>query len=119
MGATTNNPFLIAMINMTIVFGVLIVLGIMMIVLHAVDPTKKPTKKPAPKAAPAPAAAPAVAAPVVVEDNTEEIVAVIAAAVAAAQGTSANNVAIMSIQPSAGWKSNAFNTAISVRNEMF
>ena len=118
MGATTNNPFLIAMINMTIVFGVLICLGLMMVILHAIDPTKKPTKKPAPKAAPAPAAAPAVAAPVVV-DNTEEIVAVISAAVAAAQGTSANNVAIMSIQPSAGWKSNAFNTAISVRNEMF
>ena len=117
MGATTNNPFLIALINMTIVFGVLIVLGIMMIILHAVDPTKK---KPAPKkpAVAAPKAAPAVAAPVVV-DNTEEIVAVISAAVAAAQGTSANNVAIMSIQPSTGWKSNAFNTAISVRNEMF
>lgn len=45
----TENPWLIAIINMTIVFGVLIVLGILMNVIHAIDPTKKkatPKKKP-------------------------------------------------------------------------
>jgi glutaconyl-CoA decarboxylase len=37
----TENPLLIAAINLTIVFGVLIVLGIMMTLVHAIDPTKK------------------------------------------------------------------------------
>ena len=37
----TDNPWLIMVINMTIVFGVLIVLGILMNIIHAIDPTKK------------------------------------------------------------------------------
>ena len=37
----TDNPWLIAVINMTIVFGVLIILGIMMTIIHMIDPTKK------------------------------------------------------------------------------
>ena len=41
MGPVTTNPWLIALINMTIVFGVLIALGAMMSVLQIVDPTKK------------------------------------------------------------------------------
>ena len=41
MGPVTTNPWLIALINMTIVFGVLIALGIMMSLLQVVDPTKK------------------------------------------------------------------------------
>ena len=41
MGAVTTNPWLIALINMTIVFGVLIALGMMMSVLQIIDPTKK------------------------------------------------------------------------------
>ena len=41
MGAVTTNPWLIALINMTIVFGVLIALGMMMNVLQIIDPTKK------------------------------------------------------------------------------
>lgn len=41
MGAVTTNPWLIALINMTIVFGVLIALGMMMSVLQIFDPTKK------------------------------------------------------------------------------
>ena len=36
----TTNPWLIALINMTIVFGVLIVLGGLMSLLQVVDPTK-------------------------------------------------------------------------------
>lgn len=36
----TNNPWLIMLINMTIVFGVLIVLGLLMVLIHAIDPTK-------------------------------------------------------------------------------
>ena len=37
MGGTTSNPLLIAMINMTIVFGVLIALGGIMKVIKYVD----------------------------------------------------------------------------------
>lgn len=40
-GSTTSNPWLICLINMTIVFGVLIVLGLVMNVIRLVDPTKK------------------------------------------------------------------------------
>lgn len=61
MGPVTTNPWLIALINMTIVFGVLIALGILMNLLQVIDPTKKKVAKPA--VAPTPAAAPA-AAPV-------------------------------------------------------
>ena len=41
MGPVTTNPWLIALINMTIVFGVLIALGMMMSVLQIIDPKKK------------------------------------------------------------------------------
>ena len=100
MGPVTNNPFLIAIINMIVVFGVLIVLGVLMHLIEMVDPTKK---KAAPKAA-APVAAPAaapVAAPVV-EDKSEEIAAVIAAAVAACGG-SENVVAVRIAAPATSW----------------
>ena len=100
MGPVTNNPFLIAIINMIVVFGVLIVLGVLMHLIEMVDPTKK---KAAPKAA-APVAAPAaapVAAPVV-EDKSEEIAAVIAAAVAACGGAE-NVVAVRIAAPATSW----------------
>ena len=41
VGAVTTNPWLIAVINMTIVFGVLIALGGLMNLIQVVDPTKK------------------------------------------------------------------------------
>lgn len=40
MGSVTTNPWLIAVINMTIVFGVLIALGVLMNLLQVIDPTK-------------------------------------------------------------------------------
>ena len=56
MGPVTTNPWLIAAINMTIVFGVLAMLGFLMKVIYFVDPTRQ--KKTAnPVAASAPAAA--------------------------------------------------------------
>ena len=88
MGPVTNNPFLIAIINMIVVFGVLIVLGFLMHVIEMIDPTKK---KAAPKAA----------APVV-EDKSEEIAAVIAAAVAACGGAE-NVVAVRIAAPATSW----------------
>ena len=112
MGPVTNNPFLVAIINMTVVFGVLIVLGVLMHVIEMVDPTKK---KAAPAAAaPVPAAPAAVAAAPVVEDKSEEIAAVIAAAVAAAGG--AENVAAVRIAaPAASWAVGARAEAQTVR----
>ncbi len=41
MGPVTSNPFLVAIINMTVVFGVLIVLGVLMHVIEMADPTKR------------------------------------------------------------------------------
>ena len=40
MGPVTTNPWLIAVINMTIVFSVLIALGVLMNMIQLVDPTK-------------------------------------------------------------------------------
>ena len=40
MGPVTTNPWLIAVINRVIVFGVLIALGVLMSMIQVVDPTK-------------------------------------------------------------------------------
>ena len=85
----TTNPFIIMLINMTVVFAVLIGLSFMIRLIHVVDPTKKAETKPA--AAPAPAAAPVAAVPAV--DNSA-VIAVISAAVAAYGYSDANIIAI-------------------------
>lgn len=115
MGPVTTNPWLIALINMTIVFGVLIALGVLMSVLRIIDPTKKKVAKPA--VAPTPAAAPAPVAAAPVQDDSE-IIAVIAAAVAAC-GVSADQIACVRRLPNNGWTVNARVEAISVRKECF
>lgn len=115
MGPVTTNPWLISIINMTIVFGVLAALGVLMKIIQLVDPTqKKKTEKPV--AAPAPAAAPAAVAAPVQDDS--EVIAVIAAAVAAL-GHSAEDIAYVRRLPEAGWTQNARIEAISVRKECF
>ena len=115
MGPVTTNPWLIALINMTIVFGVLIALGILMNLLQVIDPTKKKVAKPA--VAPTPAAAPA-AAPVAAAHDSE-IIAVIAAAVAAC-GVSADQVAcVRRIDAKSAWTVSSRVEAISVRKECF
>lgn len=78
----TTNPFVIMLINMTVVFIVLIALGLVINLIHAIDPTKE---KAAPqKEAPAPAPAPAAPAPepVSADGVSPEVIAVIAAALA-------------------------------------
>ena len=40
MGSVTTNPWLISIINMPIVFGVLIALGVLMSMIQLVDPTR-------------------------------------------------------------------------------
>ena len=106
MGPVTTNPWLISIINMTIVFGVLAALGVLMKIIQLVDPV----------AAPAPAAAPAAVAAPVQDDS--EVIAVIAAAVAAL-GHSAEDIAYVRRLPEAGWTQNARIEAISVRKECF
>ena len=107
----TTNPWLIAIINMTIVFGVLIILGVIMSVIKMCDPTAK--KKPATKVA-----APVAAAAIAPKKDNAEIIAVIAAAVAAC-GCSADQVACIRRIPSNGWTVNAREEVMSVRKECF
>lgn len=115
MGPVTTNPWLIALINMTIVFGVLIALGVLMNLLQVIDPTKKVAK---PAVAPTPAAAPA-AAPVAAAQDDSEIIAVIAAAVAAC-GVSADQIAcVRRIDAKSAWTVSSRVEAISVRKECF
>ena len=116
MGPVTTNPWLIALINMTIVFGVLIALGVLMNLLQVIDPTKKKVAKPA--VAPTPAAAPA-AAPVAAVQDDSEIIAVIAAAVAAC-GVSADQIAcVRRVDAKSAWTVSGRVEAISVRKECF
>ena len=115
MGPVTTNPWLISIINMTIVFGVLAALGVLMKIIQLVDPTQKKNEA-NPVAAPAPAAAPAAVAAPVQDDS--EVIAVIAAAVAAL-GHSAEQIASVRRLPEASWTQNAHIEAISVRKECF
>ncbi len=116
MGPVTTNPWLIALINMTIVFGVLIALGVLMSLIQVIDPTKKKVAKPA--VAPTPAAAPA-AAPAAPKQDNNEIIAVIAAAVAAC-GVSADQIAcIRRVDAKSTWTASGRVEAISVRKECF
>ena len=80
----TTNPLIIMLINMTVVFLVLIALGVVINLIHYIDPTKpKAAPEEAAPAAPKPAAEPEpVVATPVEEGISPEVVAVIAAAVA-------------------------------------
>ena len=81
----TDNPFVIMIINMVIVFAVLTAIWALIELTHRLDPTKKKAEPPAAApAAPAPAPVPAApAAPAVPAGLSMETVAVIAAAVTA------------------------------------
>ena len=81
----TDNPFVIMIINMVIVFAVLTAIWALIELPHRLDPTKKKAEPPAAApAAPAPAPVPAApAAPAVPAGLSTETVAVIAAAVTA------------------------------------
>ena len=92
MGPVTTNPWLIALINMTIVFGVLIALGAMMSVLQIIDPTKKKANAPV-AAAPAPKVA--------------------------ACGCSVEDIAYVRRLPNTGWTNAARVEANTVRNQCF
>ena len=101
--AVTTNPWLIMAINMTVVFVVLILLGVLMEIVHLVDPTNK--KKEVPKTettVAAPAAAPA--APSASAQNEDEVVAAIVGAIVAMGYSSEQIASIRPIATSAKWR---------------
>ena len=101
--AVTTNPWLIMAINMTVVFAVLIALGILMEIVHLIDPTKK--KKEAPETdttVAAPAAAPA--APTASAQNEDEVVAAIVGAIVAMGYSSEQIASIRPTATSAKWR---------------
>ena len=101
--AVTTNPLLIMAINMTVVFVVLILLGVLMEIVHLIDPTKK--KKEAPKTETtlaAPAAAPA--APTASAQNEDEVVAAIVGAIVAMGYSSEQIASIRPTATSAKWR---------------
>lgn len=95
--AVTTNPWLIMAINMTVVFVVLILLGILMTIVHLIDPTKKKKDNQVSAPVAAPAAAP-VATPSASTQNEGEVVAAIVGAIVA-MGYSSDQIA--SIRPTA------------------
>ena len=105
----TTNPLIIMLINMTVVFLVLIALGVVINLIHYIDPTKPKAApeevapvKPEPVSEPEPAAS----APVE-EGISPEVVAVIAAAVAS-MGCAGTVKAIRPIERN-NWKNSGRN----------
>ena len=111
----TTNPWIIMLINMTVVFLVLAALGLVIKFIHYIDPTKsklEAEEDSAPAPTPAPVK-PVVSPEPVAEGIPPEIIAVIAAAVAS-YGYGLEQ--IHSIRPieRTGWK-NAVRTQITQR----
>lgn len=90
----TTNPFMIMLINMTIVFGVLWILGLVMNLIRAVDPTAK--KNASPESAPLVAAPVVQVAPAPVAVDNKQLVAVIMATLSA---YGCGKIEITSIKP--------------------
>ena len=106
MEGQTTNPWLIMAINMTVVFAVLISLGVLMKIIHMIDPTKKKKVESAAPVAAAPvAAAPVAAAPTTVATtNDEKVVAAIVGAVVAMGYSSEQIASIRPTATSAQWR---------------
>ncbi|MDU3879256.1 MAG: OadG family protein [Veillonella sp.] len=101
--AVTTNPWLIMAINMTVVFVVLILLGVLMTIVHLIDPTKKKKEVPASAPVAAPAATP-VAAPSASAQNEDEVVAAIVGAIVAMGYSSEQIASIRPTATSAKWR---------------
>ena len=111
----TTNPLIIMLINMTVVFLVLMALGVVINIIHYIDPTKpKAAPKEEAPAAPAPVAEPEPVADAPVEEGiSPEVVAVIAAAVAS-MGYGADSVRAIRPLERNNWK-NSGRQAIQSR----
>ena len=105
----TTNPLIIMLINMTVVFLVLIALGVVINLIHYIDPTKpKAAPEEAAPAKPEPVSEPEPAAAAPVEEGiSPEVVAVIAAAVAS-MGCAGTVKAIRPIERN-NWKNSGRN----------
>ncbi len=99
----TTNPFIIMLINMTVVFLVLIALGLVIRLIHVFDPTAKKEEKPAQAPAPVQEAEPVPELPNSYDGVDPEIIAVIAAAVASMGGGSLKVRAVRPLERE-GWK---------------
>ena len=110
----TTNPLIIMLINMTVVFLVLTALGVVINLIHYIDPTKpKAAPEEAAPAKPEPVSEPEPAAAAPVEEGiSPEVVAVIAAAVAS-MGCAGTVKAIRPIERN-NWK-NSGRSAIQSR----
>ena len=108
----TQNPIVIMLINMTIVFAVLFVLSLYIRLIHKIDPTAKAAAAPkaAPKAAPAPKTASP--APVVEKGIADETVAAIAAALASV-GIGFSQVKAIRVSDRPGWTNAARNEGLT------
>ena len=102
--AVTTNPLLIMAINMTVVFVVLIALGILMEIVHLLDPTKKKKEEPKTNAPVAAPAAPAVVASGASAQNEDEVVAAIVGAIVAMGYSSEQIASIRPTATSAKWR---------------
>jgi len=111
----TYNPLTVMLINMTVVFGVLISLGVLMELTRLIDPTKKKSEV-TPQPAAAPAAAVAVAAPAAAA--ADETLAIIAAAIAA-MGYSASQIVAVRPVGAETWGQSARVEVVQTRNQMF
>ena len=105
----TTNPLIIMLINMTVVFLVLIALGVVINLIHYIDPTKpKAAPEEAAPAKPEPVSEPEPAAAAPVEEGiSPEVVAVIAAVVAS-MGCAGTVKAIRPIERN-NWKNSGRN----------
>ena len=102
----TTNPLIIMLINMTVVFLVLIALGLVINLIHMIDPTRPKEKKQeetVPAAAVAEEATTAVEAAAPEEGISPEVVAVIAAAIAS-YGYGIEQIRAIRPIPRDGWK---------------
>lgn len=97
--AVTTNPWLIMAINMTVVFVVLILLGVLMQIVHMIDPTKKKKAPEASTAVAAPVATPSASA-----QNEDEVVAAIVGAIVAMGYSSEQIASIRPTATSAKWR---------------
>lgn len=111
----TTNPFMIALINMTVVFGVLYGLSLLIKLIRLIDPTQKKTARVENAAQPA---APVQEETVAVQDDAE-IVAVIAAAISAYGYGSSQIASIRRTADGKSWAQAARIEAVTARNQMF
>ena len=117
----TTNPFIIMLINMTVVFFVLIALSGLIHLIHMIDPTKEPEQSDEDAEAAESAAiiaklketspAPAEEVPAVEEGISPEVIAAISAAISA-YGFSGQVKAVRIANRNSGWRRNALDNGI-------